>query len=852
MTESKTGMSFSRRNFIKGAAALTATGALVGCSPQTENLSETGSESPSAKEVPETQIFSGVCRGNCAGGCFLDVHVRDGQVVRTTSRDLPDARYNRICSKGLSLPARIYSAKRLQYPMKRTGERGEGQFERISWDEAFDEIATKWKQYSDEFGPASMAIMSASGNYAILSGVGMGAMIDRFKNVVGASTIMNNVDAAHGFIMGRVTGMGFYGTQNEPADMLNSDAIICWGANPTVSQPQVMHFILEAKEGGTQYVVIDPAFNANAAKADWYIPINPSTDGALALGLLDEIFNQGWEDLDFVRDHTEAPLLIKEDGTLLRMSDMGVEPTTATDPATGAEVTVDPYVVWDESAGTAVALEEATAPAITNVPKVNGMTVRTTYDNLKRIASDWTLSRTSKVTGIPEEDIKRLAAIYHDNAKVNTYAMFGDNHYINGHYNYWPIYCVSMMTGHIGNEGNACGFAELLPLVGNIAATTFPVDASGNPCQGAGPEYIDNKINAVLDTGNYGGWKPTETYDATLPASANVDTSADGDPTTPLKGAFIACANPATNHAAHDTTVAWLKKLEFVVVAENSMTETAKYADILLPVAHWFEQIDMFNAYGSQPYVLLQEKAIDPLYECKTDFEIYKEIGTRLGYGEFFDITEDEFLRTWVESDMLKERGVTYEQFLEDKTLRVFPTDNYIGFEGGVFATGTGRGRLYDDAPVPAYNIGQPIDFSREVEPYWEPALEADVNSEARKTYPFNLLSEHMRTRTHSQWWDVGLLKEFEPEPVIKMNPADAEAKGIVEGDEVRVFNGRGSVVMKAVINAGLPQGMVAAPRAFQAEEFVEGHFASLPTNEFNQAVANMSFNDVAVDIEKL
>lgn len=852
MTKTDTPRRFSRRSFIKGAAAVTATGALVGCSPQADNLAETGNDE-GAQDAPETQVYCGACRGNCAGGCFLNIHVRDGQVVRTTARDLPDTRYNRICSKGLSLPARIYSAKRLQYPMKRVGERGEGKFERISWDEAFDEIVTRWKQITDEFGPGAMAVNSASGNYAILSGVGMGAMIDRFKNVTGVSVIANNVDAAHGFIIGRVPGMGLYGTQNEPADLLNSEAIICWGANPSISQPQVMHFILEAKDNGTKYVVIDPAFNANAAKADWYIPINPSTDGALALGVLNEIFAQGWEDLDFVRDHTEAPLLIKEDGTLLRMSDMGVEPTVAVDPTTGAEVPVDPYVVWDEASKSAVALEEASSPAITGVPEVNGKTVRTTYDNLKRIASEWSLDRVSEITGVSVDDIKKLAALYHETSKVNTYAMFGDNHYINGHYNYWPIYCVSFMTGHVGSEGNACGFAELISAaIGNAGGVVMPTDAAGSLCQGAGQTYIDNKINAVIDTGTYGGWKPAEKYDETVPASANVVVDRNGDPAMPLKGVYIACANPLTNHAAHEYTVEWIKKLDFVVVAENSMTETAKYADILLPVAHWFEQMDMFNAYGSAPYILLQEKAIEPLYECKTDFEIYKEIGTRLGYGEFFDITEEEFLRTWLTSDVLAERGVSYESFLQDKTIRVFPAENHIGFEGGVFGTATGRARLYDDAPAPAYNVGQPIDFTREMEPYWEPALEADVKSSAREKHPFFLLSEHMRTRTHSQWWDVELLKEFEPEPVIKISPSDAQEKGIAEGDQVRVFNDRGSVVMKAVINAGLPKGMVAAPRAFQAEEFIEGHFASLPTNEFNQVVANMSFNDVAVDIEKM
>lgn len=101
MTESKTGMSFSRRNFIKGAAMLTATGTLAGCSPQTENLSETGADSQQ-DQAPKEEIRYGVCRSNCFGGCMLKIHVRDGRVVRTSAGDFPNPEYNRICSKGLT------------------------------------------------------------------------------------------------------------------------------------------------------------------------------------------------------------------------------------------------------------------------------------------------------------------------------------------------------------------------------------------------------------------------------------------------------------------------------------------------------------------------------------------------------------------------------------------------------------------------------------------------------------------------------------------------------------------------------------------------------------------------------
>lgn len=843
--------SFTRRSFIKGAAVLTATGMLVGCTPSTNKMRS--SDSPNAPEFVEDEIFSGVCRGNCAGGCFLDVHVRDGQVVRTTARDLPDTRYNRICSKGITHVGRIYSSRRLMYPMRRVGERGQGEFERISWDEAFNEIVSKWNEYTSQYGPESMAIQYGSGNYAICSGVGLGGAVSRFMNAVGCSYIPNNVDAAHGYMATKICTFGLYGAQNEPADFLNSDTIICWGANPSVSQPHVMHFILEAQKKGAKYIVIDTMFNANAAKADKFIAVNPSSDGALAFGILKILFDNNWIDEDFVRNHTSSPFLINQTTKkLVVMSDFGVAPTVKKDPATGEDAPYDPYAVYDEIAGGIVSVDDSTRAAYTAVADANGIPVTTVFDNLVNIASAYTAERVTELTGVSAEDLQMLAEEYAKTDKINTYAMFGDNHYINGHYNYWPIYAVSWMTGHVGNPGNACGFAECIPVTANLAGTLY-ADTEGNPLPGMGAEYIDNKINALLDTDTYGGWKVSENYDESVPASGNVDVNEDGTAATPLKGVYVMCSNPMTNHANHAYTEEWFKKLDFVVVADMNMTETAKYADILLPVAHWFEQEDLFTSYASHLYMLLQEKAIEPIGEAKPDYEIWKELANRLDHPALFgDMDPEDYIKLWIESDANAAMGITFDELMDKKAIKYMPTDDYISYPDGVFNTPTGRGMLYTDSPKPAYDIGQRIDYSKELAPYWEPSIEADVQSPIRQTYPFYLLSEHMRTRTHSQWWDVDYLKEYEPEPCVKMNPVDASEKGIKDGDTVRMFNGRGTVTMKAYTNAGLPRGMVASPRAWQAEEFIEGHFASLPTNEFNQVVANLSFNDVAVDIEKI
>lgn len=816
-----TSRGFTRRNFIKGAALLGATGALVGCSPQ-----QKGMEDAKTSDVAKDDIFAGVCSGNCFGGCFLNVHVRDGQLVRTSARDMIDTRYNRICSKGLSSMARIYSANRLQYPMRRVGERGEGKFERISWDEAIDEIVNKWKGYEEEVGPGAVGLISQSGNLNLSGGIhGIGASLTKFANIMGFSKINGNLD--WGVVMSGIISYGgnALATGNEPTDYENASTFVIWGSNPAVSQPQVMHFITEAQEKGTKVISIDPVFNASSSRADQFIPINATTDGALAMGIINEVIANGWEDVDFLREHSEAPLLIKEDGMLLRMSDMGVEPTEGEpDPLTGKPTVVDPYVVWDEETGAYAQLDEAKKPALTGVSEVEGIAVRTTFDRLKEEAEKYPLDRVEEITGVPVDVVKGLAEAYTQNGPTLTYMHYGTDHYINGHWNCWAIYALGMVCGQIGKPGATVGNSGVNASGLCNSAACMPEGAKGI----AGMYNLD-LLNEIMDNGTYNG----------APAT--------------LKGLYIMGANPVSVYAQQGYIKDVFSKMDFIVVADNSMNDTAKWADILLPAASWSEQTDIYGGCGTHPYFLWNEKAIEPMYESKPDFEIYKMICEKMGVGDQWGWnTVEDALREYLDTEALHELGVEFDKIKEDKIVRVLPGEVFRQHEGGVFLTPTKRCKFYQETPF-ADTVGQELDIEKERVPHWEATLEADKNSEARKTHPFHLLSDHMRTRTHTQWWDVEWLKEVEYEtPMVKLNPSDAEELGIVEGDQVRVYNDRGSVVLTAALNAGLPRGMASAPRGFQQSEFIDGHFATLSIMKFNQACANQPFNDVAVSIEKM
>ena len=818
---------FTRRSFVKGAATLTAAGALLGCNAQAEAFAD--AEAEGAAAVPETQIFTGACRAQCGQGCYLNVHVRDGQVVRTTAGNFEDApEFNRICPKGLTQPARVYSAERLQYPMRRVGERGEGNFERITWDEAIAEIAEKFKGYIEEFGPKSIAMFLGSGNTGTLGGAAPeGSLMKRLLAVMGGSRVLPDRDIATPMAWAYMFGQGPYANRCE--DAINAQHHVIWGGDTAVSDKQRTHFFLEARDAGTELVVIDIAYRTMPALSDWFIPVHPATDGALALGVIHEIFEQGWEATDFLRDHTEAPLLVKEDGMFFRMSDLGVEPTETTVNAKGEEVPVDPYVVWDEEAGAAVALAEATKPALGGVEPINGIAVRTELDMIREAAEPWTLEHTNEVTGVSIEDIQHLAHLYTQEGDVQTDMKFGLNHYNNGMYSSKCVNTLLLVAGQMGRSGSGLFTGEPNFGEGNVDAAINLPSATGEAPQGIGAilNWTDF-CNNIVPTGK----KMGEDF--------------------PIKAFYVSCTNIVSNQTDQNKTIECLKALDFFVVQDMTMNDTALYADVLLPACHWFETYDLRVRYYTNAFLLWNEKAVEPLYESKPDAEIYRMIADAMGYGDFFQFTDDEYLNTLLTTPYGIENEITIDKIREKNYLKC-SNDPTIAFEGGVFGTATGRAMFYRENPQPDYMMGQEMDLEKEkLSAYWEPAREADLSNEIREKFPFTICCEHMRTRAHTQWYDVDYLKEYERQPVCRINPEDAAEYGIEEGDTIRLYNDRGSVTLLATLNPGEQRHALHCPRSFLTREHIDGDLARTTFNDYNQACRNQSYFDCAVAIEKL
>lgn len=809
---------------MKGSAATLGVAALtgVGCAPKNE-LAETGEASAEGKEpFVDDQVFAGVCRGNCGGGCKLDIRVRDGKVVSTASGKYPDERYNRVCSRGLSHLQRIYDPDRLQHPMRRVGERGAGEWEQITWEEAIEEITTKWKQYREESGDSSIAFYCGAGNFGSCAN----NYAERLRGLMGGSSIAFCYDNAFFHGNGTVEGVEDCYNSNENTDLINAKTIIMWGANTSESMVQQWHFVVEAKANGSKLITVDPNYTVTAERSDIHVPIRPGTDTILIMAMINEIVENGWIDEAFIKKSTVGPFLVKEtDGKFLRKSDLGVEPEKVIDPETGAETLNDPIVVRDAD-GKVGTVEEIADPVFEGRFEVEGFKVTCAYTLLLESCAEWTVDRAAEMCDLSVDMIKEVAKAYAEGPSTIMQG-FGPDHYVNGHKAYFALVSMAAITGNLGKPGASCGLDwSIAGMKFAQAAVLTPKDAK------AGLQIPSPLLLDVVNTGNL-----------------------EGTPID-LRSLYIWCSNPVGNQTQRRAQLEVFDKMDLVVVVDMTMSDTARYADIVLPVAHWFEQWEIMPQ--TSPYLLIQEKAIDPLYESKTDVEIVNMLGNAMGFEGEFDYTEESYLSGILTNPVSEAADVTWDRLKEEKLIFAYPTTPYIHGADGVFRTPTTRAEFYLENPAPFISYGQSINADQERTIYWEPPAEAwpetvgDYKANPlSKKYPLIYTTERNKMKVHTQFGHNPWLLELYPEPILKINPDDAAARGINEGDYVRAFNDRGEAVFLARIHAGVRPGMVIVPKGWEVDQFKGGHYSDLTSRVMHPASPNNCYFDALIEVEK-
>jgi len=674
-------------------------------------------------------IFITSCGHDCGGRCVLKVHVQQGKIVRIETDD-GDEPQLRACLRGRAYRQRVYSPDRIKYPMKRIGERGEGKFKRISWDEALDIAAGDLIRVKDTYGNASILLLRGSGSQSALHGANT---VERLLARFGGYTRTWGEASFEGPLYASMATYGTMTTGSAREDLLNSGMIIMWGWNPavTVWDTNTSYNLIKAKEKGVRIVSIDPRLTESTAVfASEWIPIRPGTDAAMIIAMAYVIIKQGKHDQKFLDRYTTGfdifsnYVLGKEDG--IRKTPVWAEDITGVSRHTIEKL----------------ALEYATVKPSALIP-------------------GWGPAR-----GGMGEQFSRAA---------NT---------------------IIAMTGNIGKDG---GYAGGFMRAFHSREMSMP-GRERNPVE-QGTEPRPNSLYKLRGAAN-----PTSArihhvkiYDAILRGTEG------GYPCNP-KLAYIVATNLLNSHPNVNRGIAAFRSLESIIVHEQRMTPTAKFADVLLPVNTFMERDDVISPWLGSPYYIYMNKAIDSMYESKSDRDICAELAPRLNIDDYREgKTDDEWLRAITE----RTRDIPdYEDFKEKGVVKISQEKPFVSFREQIddpvnnrFPTLSGKIEIYCEHLVEMNNPQIPAVAK------YIPVSEGNDDPLSQR-YPLQLITTHHRTAVHSTMEKIPWLDEVEPRHVW-ISTLDAEARGISHGDNVLIFNDRGKVLMQADVTERIMPGVV-------------------------------------------
>jgi molybdopterin-containing oxidoreductase family molybdopterin binding subunit len=602
-------MKVTRRQFLKATAVVTAA---TGLGMQHGGLFlRAFREAPTPAAQSPTKLVRVFSPGSgCHHRCVLLVHVADGRIVKAEAAPFPDQpESTHCCVRGLASATLPYYPDRLKYPVKRVGERGEGKWERISWDEALDTISRRLIEIRDQYGPEAVLINTGGSSVAPTGAVNTGLTAARFMNLFGATNALGWTDDTGAQVADFFTH-GIDWDRSDPRGLKHSNLIIVWGANPAESAMRDMKFINLARKAGATLVVIGPVFDATAAVADWWIPIRAATDAALGMAMAQVIIAEGLYQADYLRRHTVAPLLVRDDnGLLLREADVV------------SDGSPDNFVAWDEATGQAFVV----APAQKDVPETvalaghftaGGHACRTAFQRLiDEVNQNYTPEKTAELTTVPADSIRELARRYAQAMPGSIYTNWGVGRYYHGNISYRAQLVPAILCGYLGRLGGGVhvgGGSEAEQIVLNDAAIQQPTDATAR-----GLEF--GKVMQAINT---------------------------GDP-YPIKAFLCTYANPIHGTPNAHLWLEAMKHLDFVVNVNIRLDWSAEYADLVLPDATVFERLTLSAV---QQHLVLSGPAIEPMYEARTETWLWSELGKRVGLGEYFQLGEEDYIRMQLDS----------------------------------------------------------------------------------------------------------------------------------------------------------------------------------------------------------
>jgi anaerobic selenocysteine-containing dehydrogenase len=684
---------------------------------------------------PGRRVVRGACPHDCPDTCAMLVTVEDGRAIEVRGAHDHPPTGGALCTKVGRYLERTYSDARVLHPMKRVGRKGEGRFERISWDEALDAIAEKFGAIAASAdGPEAILPYSYAGNMGLIQ---YGSMDRRFFHRLGASLLDRTICATAGkagwvSVVGAAMGM-------DVEQVVDSRLIVIWGSNSVASNLHFWTRAQEAKRRGARLVAIDPYRTATADKCHEHVALMPGTDAALAYGIMHVLIRDGLVDRDYVVRHTLG------------------------------------------------------------------------YEALAARAAEFPPDRVAAICGVPADQVERLARDYGTIAPAAIRVNYGLQRTRGGGNAVRAIACLPAMTG-----------AWRHPAGGALLSTsgTYPVDAAALER----PDFI-----------------------ADAPRMINMSTIGEAltSARPPVRAIFVYNSNPvAIAPQSGEVVRGFAREDLFCVVHDLFQTDTADYADLLLPATSQLEHLDVHHSYGHL-YVQANLPSIAPLGEAVPNTELFRRLAARMGFDDPAFRDDDEMLA----QQALRFRegrleGVSWSLLKERGFARLSVPDPWLPFAAGSFPTPSGKCEFVSATlaaeghdPLPAF---------------LPPRESAQADPALARRFPLAFLSPPARNFLNSSFANLPRFVAEERTPWLDLAATDAAARGIADGDRVRIFNDRGSFTATARLNGRARTGVVVCPSIWWQKLSPDGRNANAVTG---QALTDLgraaTFYDCLVEVER-
>ncbi|MCP4072657.1 MAG: molybdopterin-dependent oxidoreductase [Hyphomicrobiales bacterium] len=674
-----------------------------------------------------SEILPSVCPLDCPDTCSLNVSVSEGKIVDIHGSKANPYTDGVICNKvARSYPQMIHGTNRLTSPLRRVGKRGQGKYEEISWKQAIDLVHAGFTQAIDQYGPQSVMPFNYAGPHGELAG---GSMDRRFFYQLGA-TLLNR-----GPLCGGVRGSAYtslYGTAPgmPPEQAINSDLIVVWGNNVTVSNLHLIRVIKKAKAQGAKLVVIDPKRTKIAEQSNLFLQIQPGTDVILAMALAAELEKRSALDLTFISKWTVG------------------------------------------------------------------------FEQYMQQARQYTPLDVESKCRLTRLEFESFVDLYLNSTNIATSLGNGIERGRSGGSGLRAAMALQALTGNHGRLG-----------AGVIAKSGLASPKTTDRLQR--PDLIPpgTRTFNIVDVGE-------KLLDRTL------------DP--PIMATMIYNHNPVCTHPDQAKMIRALSREDlFVAGSDVVMTDSMKFADVILPAASHFEYDDIYGAYG-QNYIQRAAPVITPVGESLPNTEIFRRLAKRFGFNDpLFSESDLQLMDCAFDNGDKKLDGFQPSRIPLDKALEMQADDgsDAIMCNSALPATPSGKIELYSADLEKRFGYGVPR---------FEPV---------EKPFPFTLITPSSPKRTNATF---GGCEQSRGPEIVEINTHDASVRSLKNDDIVEVWNDNGNVTLKILVSDDVLQGVLYSPKGTWLNTSATGMTvnALIPSDIRTDIEAGACYHETFVEIK--